>query len=174
MRALQFWKAVTVDRSDFLERILGLLEENGVRFCAIGGVAVNAYTEPVVTIDLDIAVALEDIGRAEQLLSREFRVRRFAYTLNVSATGSDLMVQIQTEPAYAAFVERAQIREVLGLRLPVATVEDVLQGKIWAAQEPTRRRSKRGKDLNDILRLIEAYPELKDRVPEEVLNQIPR
>jgi hypothetical protein len=84
------------------------------------------------------------------------------------------MVQIQTEPAYAAFVERAQIREVLGLRLPVATVEDVLQGKIWAAQEPTRRRSKRGKDLNDILRLIEAYPELKDRVPEEVLNQIPR
>jgi hypothetical protein len=174
VRALQFWKAVTVDRSDFLERMLGALEENGIRFCAVGGVGVNAYTPPVVTLDLDIAVALDDVDRAEQILSREFKVRRFAHSVNVSAAGSDLMVQIQTEPEYAEFVQRAQLREVLGLQLPVAAVEDVLQGKIWAAQDPTRRRSKRGKDLNDILRLIEAYPRLKKRVPQEVLAQIPQ
>src|SRR5436853_5313953 len=164
MRALQFWKAVTMDRSDFLERILAVLEEHGIRFCAIGGVGVNAYSYPVVTLDLDITVALEDVERAEQILSHDFKVRRFAHCVNVTAPGSDLMVQIQTEPEYAAFVERAQVREVLGLQLPVAAVEDVLQGKIWAAMEPTRRRSKRGKDLNDILRIIEAYPDLKSRV----------
>lgn len=174
MRALQFWKAVTMDRSDFLDRVLAVLDENGIRFCAIGGVGVNAYTYPVVTLDLDIAMALDDVERAEQILSSEFKVRRFAHSVNVTAPGSDLLVQIQTEPEYASFVQRAEVREVLGLQLPVAAVEDVLQGKIWAAQEPTRRRSKRGKDLNDILRLIEAYPRLTDRVPREVLAQIPQ
>jgi len=174
MRALQFWKAVTMDRSDFLERLLDVLTENGIRFCAIGGVGVNAYAEPVVTLDLDIAVPLDDVDRAEQILGREFKVRRFAHSVNVSAPGSGLMVQIQTEPEYSAFVDRAQVREVLGLQLPVAAVEDVLQGKIWAAQEPMRRRSKRGKDLNDILRIIEAYPHLKSRVPKDVLDRIPQ
>ena len=42
MRALQFWKAVIMDRSDFLDRLLTVLEENGIRFCAIDGVGVNA------------------------------------------------------------------------------------------------------------------------------------
>lgn len=174
MRALQFWKAVTMDRSDFLERILAVFEENGIRFCAIGGVGVNAYSYPVVTLDLDIAVALDDVERAEQILSHDFKVRRFAHSVNVTAPGSDLMVQIQTEPEYAAFVERAQVREVLGLQLPVAAVEDVLQGKIWAALEPTRRPSKHLKDLSDIARLIEACPHLKSHVPQKVLNQIPQ
>jgi len=174
MRALQFWKAVTMDRSDFLERLLDTLTENGIRFCAIGGIGVNAYTYPVVTLDLDIAVALDDVKRAEKILSRDFKVRRFAHSVNVTAPGSDLMVQIQTEPEYAAFVDRAQVREVLGLQLPVAAVEDVLQGKIWAAQEPTPRQSKHLEDLSDIARLIEAHPRLERLLPPEVLAQIPQ
>jgi hypothetical protein len=59
-------------------------------------------------------------------------------------------IQIQTDPRYAAFVPGAARRSVLGLELPVATVEDVLQGKIWAAQDAGRRPSKRQKDLADI------------------------
>src|SRR5438105_14486998 len=103
VRALQFWKAVTMDRSDFLERILAVLTENGIRFCAIGGVGVNAYTYPVVTLDLDIAVPLNDVERAEKILSRDFKVRRFAHSVNVTAPGSALMVQVQTEPEYPPF-----------------------------------------------------------------------
>src|SRR5262245_27581327 len=128
----------------------------------------------MITLDLGIAVTTPDVERAEVLLSREFKVRRFAPSVNVSTEGSELAVQIQTEPDYASFVERAEVRDVLGLQLPVAAVEDVLQGKVWAAQDPTPRRSKRGKDLNDILRLVEAYPRLKDRVPSDVLAQIPQ
>jgi hypothetical protein len=156
MHALQFWKAVTMDRSDFLERIIAMLEENGIRFCLVGGTAANAYVEPLVSRDLAIAVALDDIRRAEQLLMRFFRVRHFAHNLNVSAAGSKLRVHIQLDREYAACVERAQRREVLGLRLPVAAFEDVLRAKIRAAQEPSRRRAKRMKDLVDIARLTEA------------------
>jgi hypothetical protein len=59
-----------------------------------------------------------------------------------------------TDPRYAAFVSGASQREVLGLSLPVAPVEAVLQGKVWAAQDPGRRPSKRQKDLADIARLL--------------------
>jgi hypothetical protein len=40
-------------------------------------------------------------------------------------------------------VDRASPRDVPGLVMPAAAVEDVLQGKIWAVQDPTRRASKR-------------------------------
>ena len=45
MRALQYWKAVTMDRSDFLERLLAVFESLGVEFCVVGDAAVNAYCE---------------------------------------------------------------------------------------------------------------------------------
>ena len=96
----------------------------------------------------------------------------FPHRLNVAVAGSDLRVQIQTDPRYATFVDRATEREVLGLRLPVARVEDVLQGKLWAVLDPARRASKRQKDLADIARLLEAYPDLRDQVPSEVLAKL--
>src|SRR6266849_195317 len=54
MQALAFWKTVTVDRSNLLEQFLSLLERYHVEFCLIGGQAVNAYVEPVVSLDPDI------------------------------------------------------------------------------------------------------------------------
>jgi hypothetical protein len=44
-------------------------------------------------------------------------------------------------------------------------VEDVLQGKIWAASDSSRRPTKRRKDLLDIERILENYPSLRERVP---------
>lgn len=167
MQALAFWKAVVMDRANFLESLLSLLEEEGIRYCVIGGQAVNAYAEPLVSLGLDLAAA-DQIDRLEPALTQRFRVERFPHSLNVSAPGSDLRVQIQTDPRYTAFLERASMREVLGVRLPVASVEDVLQGKVWAALDPDRRASKRRKDLLDIERLLEAHANLRDRVPEEI------
>jgi hypothetical protein len=172
MRAYTFWKVVVADRADLLDRLIGLLNEAGIRYCVIGGQAVNAYAEPVVSLDLDIAVAVGDLVRAEALLREAFTVERFAHSLNVSLSGSDLRVQIQTDPRYAPFVDRAEVRDVLGMHLPVAAVEDLLQGKVWAAQDATRRPSKRLKDLADIARLLEVHPELRERVPDDILERL--
>ena len=57
MLARDFWTAVTVDRANLLDELLGLLDEHDVRFCVIGGQAVNAYAEPLVSLDLDLAIA---------------------------------------------------------------------------------------------------------------------
>jgi hypothetical protein len=172
MQALDYWKTVTADRSEFLDRLLGVLRDSGVRYCVIDGQGINAYVEPVVSLDLDVAVAAADLPAAEAALAREFRVERFAHSVNVSASGSNLRVQLQTDPRYTAFVEHSQPRTVLGLTLPVARVEDVLQGKVWAAQDASRRPSKRQKDLADISRLLEACPALRPRVPQEILDRL--
>jgi hypothetical protein len=172
MQALAYWRAVTTDGAGFLDSIVAMLSKAGVRYCLIGGQAVNAYVEPVVSLDLDIAVATEDLDSTEALLREHFKVVRFPHSVNVSLAGSDLRVQLQTNPRYADFVERASTREVLGLPLPVAAMEDVLRGKVWAAQDPKRRPSKRQKDLADISRLLEAHPELRRSVPPDVLARL--
>jgi hypothetical protein len=172
VNARAYWKAVTQDHADFLDTFLFLLTDNDVRYCVIDGHAVNAYAEPLVSLDLDVVVAPEDLERIETLLSARFRIERFPHSVNVSAEGSQLRVQIQTDPRYAAFVPRATPREVLGVTLQVAAVEDVLQGKLWAFLDEKRRGTKRQKDLADIGRLIEAYPHLRPRVPREVLDRL--
>jgi len=172
MRALEFWKAVTVGRANLLESLVSLLEENQIRYCVIGGQGVNAYADPLVSLDLDLVVALDQLETAEALLRRHFKVERFPYSINVSLPDSNLRVQLQTDPRYFEFVARASTREILGLILPVAQVEDVLQGKIWAALDPARRGTKQKKDLLDIARLLEGYPQLRSRVPAAILEKL--
>jgi hypothetical protein len=172
MRAHTFWKVTVADRVDFLDRLVALLAEHGIRYCVVGGQGVNAYVEALVSLDLDVVVAVEQLDQAETLLRQTFSVERSTHSLNVSARGSDLRVQIQTDPRYFPFVERAEVREVLGLQLPVAALRDVLQGKVWAVMDPTRRPSKRLKDLTDIARLLESYPKLRSQVPAEILAKL--
>jgi len=160
------------DHSDFLNRVIDVLGKNNIRYCVLGGQGVNAYVDPVVSLDLDIVIAVEQLATVESLLGQEFRVERFPHSVNVSAKGSDLMVQLQTDPRYNAFLNGAAVRDVLGVPLPVASLENILQGKIWAALDPTRRPSKRQKDLADIARLIESYPQIRERVPDEILARL--
>ncbi|HLF71407.1 MAG TPA: hypothetical protein VI759_04580 [Dehalococcoidia bacterium] len=172
MKALTFWKTVVADRSDFLDRVIAVLKDNGIRYCLIGGQAVNAYVEPVVGLDLDIAVALEQLDVATIAMGRQFEIELFEHSVNVSDRGSDLRVQLQTDPRYSEFVARAAPREVLGRTFVVADIADVLQGKVWAASDPTPRQSKRLKDYADIARILEVRPGLADRVPPEISQRL--
>jgi len=161
-----------MDHADLLERTLQVLEEADARYCVIGGQAVNAYAEPVVSLDLDLAMAPGEIERIEALFGPPIRTERFEHSVNLSAPGSDLRIQFQVDPRYHDFPARAEMREVLGHRLLVAKLEDVLRGKVWAASDPTRRASKRQKDLADIARLLENHPELRELVPQSILQRL--
>lgn len=172
MRATTYWKTVTVDESDLLHRLLRMLREHGVTFCVIGGQGVNAYADPLVSLDLDLVLAAGDVAALEPLLARDFRVERFEHSLNISARGSELRVQIQLDPRYQTFLPNAEPRQILGETLPVARIEDVLQGKVWAALDHARRASKRQKDLADIARLLEVQPALRPLVPQQILDRL--
>jgi hypothetical protein len=172
MRSSAFWKAVTMDRVDLLEHFIAVLRELDIRYCVVGGQGVNAYVEPLVSLDLDLVVAADQLESLESRLRENFQVERVAHSLNISQMGSDLRIQVQTDPRYAGFLDGASQREVLGVTMPVARVEDVLQGKIWAAMDATRRPSKRQKDLADIARLLEKFPPLRPRVPADILGKL--
>jgi len=160
MQAAEFYRAVTMDESDLFGRLLDTLERERIAYCLVGGLGVNAYVSPLISLDLDFAIAASDLDRA---------LRIFADT---PALSSGICPQIETDPRYFAFVGRAQRRDVFGREAAVASIEDLLQGKIWAATDPDRRASKRQKDLADIARLVEAFPALRERVPPEILSKL--
>ena len=76
---------------------------------------------------------------------QRYRTLRDTLADAVSEPDSDLRVQIHTDPrAY----------------------------NIWAILDPTRRSSKRQKDLADIARLLEMHPALRAQVAEEILTRL--
>jgi hypothetical protein len=87
---------------------------------------------------------------------------------------SELRIQFTTDERYQAFLARLVEAEVLGLRVRVASLEDVTQGKLSAYSDPQRRLSKRRKDELDLIRLAEAHPQLKSAFPAGLREQIDR
>lgn len=172
MTKKEFMNRIGKDRSGFLPKFLDILKKGGVPFCVIGGLAVNAYAEPVVSLDMDIVVVPEKLENLMDVLGKKFKVKQFPNSINIFSKDSDFRIQLQTDPRYLPFIKKARLKDVLGYRIPVARSEDVLQGKIWAAMDQTRRPSKRQKDLSDILRLIEKQPKLSSLVPEALKKQM--
>jgi hypothetical protein len=98
MKALSFWKAVTMDKANLLDEVLALLREHGIRFCVIGGQAVNAYVEPLVSLDLDLAVAVDQLNQVRSIMQDSFILEEFSHSLNVSARGSNLRIPDPDRP----------------------------------------------------------------------------
>ena len=172
MTEKEFLNKIANGKDDFLQSFIDILRKHRIKFCAIGGLAVNAYAEPVVSLDLDVVIVAEELKSLIPKLKKYFKIETFAKSINLSEKRSDLRIQIQTDGRYQSFIKRAKSKTVLGYKIPVATIEDVLQGKIWAAMDETRRPSKRQKDLADILRLSEAEPGLKKLLPVKLEKQL--
>lgn len=169
MKCKTFFNTIANSKVDILQILLDILKKTGSSYCLIGGIAVNAYVEPVVTLDLDIVVAGQDFDKVCKAAARKgFKIERYEHSINLTQAGSDLRIQLQTDSRYQDFIARARSKKVLGYRMKVATLEDVLKGKTWAYQDETRRRSKRQKDLADIIRIVEVYPRLRRRLPPEI------
>jgi hypothetical protein len=173
MTGKEFLNSVAKGKSDILQQFLAILIETDSRYCVIGGLAVNAYVEPVVSLDVDIVVAVHDIESVVNAAERHgFKVEQFEHSINISGHGSDLRIQVQTDHRYQMFISGAEVREILGYEMRVASLGDVLQGKVWAYTDEMRRRSKRQKDLADILRIIETFPEFATMLPQSLKEQL--
>lgn len=169
----KFINAVVNSKIDLLQVLLDILEETASQYCVIGGLAVNAYVEPVVSLDLDIVVAEENIYKVCRAAEvKGLKVERFEHSINLTSTESDLRVQLQTDVRYQEFIIRSKPKEILGYRMNVAALKDILSGKTWAYADETRRKSKRQKDLADIMRLVEAYPTLETSLPTSIRKDL--
>lgn len=169
----EFINRLANDKSDMIQIFLDILSKTGSRYCLIGGLAVNAYVEPVVSLDLDIIAAVDDVETI-CTVSKEsgLKVEPFEHSVNISSESSDLRIQLQTDPRYQGFLSTAQDKTVLGYTMKVARLEDVLRGKVWAYLDKNRRKSKRQKDLADILRIIETHSQLEASLPQVLRDEL--
>jgi predicted nucleotidyltransferase len=85
---------------------------------------------------------------------------------------SDLRIQFSLDPRYQEFLNDTKVYSVLGQEVPVASVANVVRGKVWAWSDPKRRFSKRKKDELDLIRILENYPNLADLMPAEIRKQL--
>jgi hypothetical protein len=172
MTAKEIYESVTNGGSTDFAEAAAILDRTG-RWCLIGGLAVNCYVEPVYTIDADIVVASANLVRVrENLATAGFHFEGFAHLLNASKPGSQLQIQFTQDARYQNFIDRAERRDVLGNSVPVAALEDIVQGKLWAWKDSERRPTKRKKDELDLMRIAEAFPELRPGLPSEIVDQI--
>ncbi len=173
MTERQFYDWQTAGGGGDVLLLVETLERREIPWCIIGGLAVNHWAEePMATADVDLVVAAERVEDAVKALEAAgFTAQRFEWSVNLKGH-SKVSVQISTESFYQGFPDRAVPADVHGILMRVASLEDTLQGKVKAWREPERRASKRQKDLTDILRLLEAHPELRHLLPEDVLARI--
>jgi hypothetical protein len=172
MTAEEIYESVTNGGASDFATVAGILARHGP-WCLIGGLAVNCYVEPVYTVDADIVVVAQQLGAiADELSTAGFRLEQFTHSLNAKKGSGKLNVQFTQDERYQSFVTRARPREVLGQTVPVADLKDIVQGKVWAWRDKQRRLSKRKKDELDLIRLGEAYPELRRDMPAEIVSQL--
>jgi len=173
MMAKQFYDWQTSGGTDDVMRLVDCLERADIVWCAIGGVAVNHWSEhPMVTQDVDFVVAAEAVERTISLLEEAgFHSERFEWSINFKGR-SAVSIQLSTEDFYRDFPSRAVAADVHGILMRVASLEDTLNGKIKAWSEPGRRQSKRLKDLADIARLVEAHSQLLDILTDDLKRQV--
>ncbi len=169
--ALEVYDLTTQGGGTDFGKVIATCESLG-RYCLIGGLAVNCYVEPVYTLDADLVMVAEQLPLlSAQLIEDGFAVEAHEHSVNALSPESQLRVQFTTDRRYESFPSRSSKREVLGILVEVACLEDVVQGKLWAYGDPQRRLSKRKKDELDLIRLAEAYPWLKQRYPHDLAIQ---
>ena len=172
MTAAEIYESVTNGgTSDFVD-LVAILDRKKP-WCLIGGLAVNCYVEPVYTVDVDLVVVATNLSEIEkELEAAGFRIEQFGHSTNAQRPGSKLNVQFTTDSRYQDFLKDATEREVLGLHIPVASLEKIIQGKVWAWQDATRRLSKRKKDELDLIRIAESHPQVRSLIPAEITKQL--
>jgi hypothetical protein len=172
MTAAEIYESVTNGGVSDFAHVVAVLNRNKP-WCLIGGPAVNCYVGPVYTVDVDLVVVATNLSQIERdLEAGGFRVERFEHSMNAQRAGSKRNVQFTTDARYQDFLMDTTEREVLGIRVPVASLENIIRGKVWASQDAKPRLSKRKKDELDLIRIAEAYPQLRHLIPDQIAAQL--
>jgi hypothetical protein len=130
-----------------------VLDAVPVAHALIGGIAVGVRSgQPRATVDVDLAVdSAASIDRIiEAMVDVGFVLRgTFAHSVNFRHPSGE-PVQLAFDARFDLAIGRAEPVEVTGAVIPVVTREDLIVMKEWAAQAPSRRRSKALRDQADI------------------------
>jgi hypothetical protein len=134
-------REVPIERlTEAMKRAGAVLREADVAFALTGGLACWARGGPATDHDVDFLVKPGDADRAAEALARAgMRVERPPEAWLYKTYVDDTLVDIVFEPSGGAvtdeWFERAEEIEVKSMRLPVASLEDVMTTKLLALTE---------------------------------------
>ncbi len=173
MNEKQFYDWQTLGGGNDFEKLVKVLDGAGAKWCMIGGLAVNHWAkEPMATADVDIVIGTDDVERCVAALEQAgFSAKRYEWSVNLTGQ-SKVTIQISTDPRYRNFPESALTADVHGISMKIATAADTLAGKVAAYSDPARRGSKRQHYFLDLVRLVEAQPDLAQQLPERLRQQV--
>ena len=140
-----------------MKKSAGAMRDAGIPFVLAGGLACWARGGPQTDHDVDFFVKPEDAERAlEALVAAGMRPERPPEDWLLKAYDGDALVDLIYSPSGGPItdehIERAEEREVMAVRMKVATLEDVMVTKLLALteQEP---------DFGSVLELARAVRE---------------
>ncbi len=116
------------------------LRDAGIRFALAGGLAIWARGGPATDHDVDLLVKPEDAERAHQALTKaglrpEIPPEDWLFKSYYNDTLVDLIFRPSGGEVTDEVLDRAEEREVMAMRLPVTSIEDVLITKLLALTE---------------------------------------
>ena len=138
--------------------VVSLLEQKGVRYVLIGGLAASLRGQPRVTADIDLVIGA-DVARALRLMSslatsrfepfvpdfEEVVKRSFILPLRHRYTGVKVDMALGLSGFEQQLIDRAEKMAIAGQSVPVATAEDLLLMKVLAG------RSRDDQDIHGII-----------------------
>jgi predicted nucleotidyltransferase len=151
----------------FIRDLIGALDRAGIRYCLVGGVAVNLHGVPRLTYDVDLVVAvdpeslrsvrrtLESLGlrcrvpveleslsdHAERARLRDEKNLRAVTFTDPNNPLNEVDVLVNLDVDTAGVIDRAELLDADGLPLRVASLEDLIAMK---------RAAGRDQDLSDV------------------------
>lgn len=154
-----------------LQQVTRFLEDNGLRYAVVGGIALSCWNVSRFTHDIDIKLLVPNTEYAatRQLLRTEFpsktRENVPENMLIVAVSVNDVIVDfLLTLPGYEELIIERAVQQDLGeFSIWVCTAEDLIIQKVVAGRD---------KDWPDVeALLIEQWHELDQHYVEEWLSQ---
>lgn len=156
---------------DSVESLFTLLDERGVEYVLVGGIALLQYVEGRNTEDLDLLMALTELERVPEieLSSQDDNFARGTFQglqIDILLTRNPLFKKVQRDYVSS--------HRLLGQEIPLATVEGLILLKLYALPSLYRQGNfpRVGLYENDIATLMQAYETdtavLLDKLAEHV------
>ena len=152
-----------------VREIFRRLNEGGVHYALIGGLALAEYAPPRATEDVDVVVISQDAKKVRRLFPGCYQ-RGTAIAEIYDFEGTRLDVQPARRKSQEAVVRSAVDSSFEGERVKLATLRDLIFLKVWASCERTELAKKR-QDQADITLLLDHN---RDQVSADGLASIVR
>lgn len=149
-------RGIKMPKQETVEEIFRRLNEHGIRYVLIGGLAYAEYAPPRATEDVDVIVLAEDTGKVRDLFPGCYQ-RGTAIAGIYQFEETRLDVQPAKRRAQIAAVKNAIEASFHDVPVKLAALRDLIFLKLWAAAE-RGELSKKMQDQTDIATLIEHNP----------------